>query len=127
MAKTAKVLAFGKKILDAEHKFKAKRDEHLLKKLDEQRELLEYWFANTYDDIQLKARVILSRQMNELQVVNKLKFYTKVGGSSIISLEDTVDSDTWYNPYYMEKYIDSFVENHKKSIVDIIDRYNKGI
>ena len=112
------------KILQAEQRFKAKRDEQLLKKLDEEKEKLEYWFANTYPDISLKIHLVLSRKMNELEVAKKLKFYSS---NRTVSLESTVDSNTWYRPDKMEKYVDNFVENHKASIIDMVERMNKGI
>lgn len=115
------------KILQAEDKFKAKRDKQLLDKLEKQKELLEYWFANTYPDIRLKVHLILSRKMEELEVRKELKYYKNNSDGTpdeknfqVIALTDTVYSHTWYNPYLMEKYVDSFVETHKDAIEKVI-------
>lgn len=109
------------KILQQEQRFKAKRDEQLLKKLDIEKDNLEYWFANTHSDLNLKVHLVLSRKFEELEVRKELKYY---GSNKIIALTDTVDSHTWYNPYLMEKYIDSFFETHKRSIELILQYHN---
>lgn len=127
--KPAKIYAFGdKKILSMEQRFKAKRDEHLLKKLEEQKDELQYWFANNYPEMELKVHLILSRKMEDLQVVKKIKYYKNADGPfSVISLEETVESNTWYNPYHMEKYIDNFLNRHINSIIEIVARMDRGI
>ena len=110
----------GLKILQMEHRFKARRDAHLLEKLEAAKDDLNYWFANTYPEITLKVHLVLSRKFEELEVRKTLKYY---GNNQIIALTDVVDSHTWYNPYLMEKYVESFVEIHKSAIEAIVKNY----
>lgn len=112
----------GVKIVSLEKKFKAKRDEHLLKKLQDEVDKLHYWFYNTYEGHTLKVHNVLSRKMEEVEVRKELKYYSHQGVFSVVALTDTIDSHTWYRPDLMEKYIENYVESHKKPIQSIMER-----
>lgn len=108
------------KVIPAEHRFRDKKNKHIMDLVDVKKKELEDWFKLEYPEAKLEIFVAFSRNVGEELEIKKQLSYKSGRTPHIISSIVTLHRHTWASPFLMEQFLETFVRDQQAAINEIL-------
>lgn len=115
------------KIINAEHRFKGKKNRELDSILEEKSQVLRDWFASRWPNAELKIDFHFSRNLGEELEIKRLLRYQTTKTKHIVTSVTTIHSHTWKSEFLMNKFLNSFVQDQMQAISGIMNIKIDGV
>lgn len=108
-------------IINAEHRFKGKKNRELDPILEEKTKTLKDWFSSRWPKAELQVNFHFSRNVGEELEIKRLIRYQTTKTKHMVTSVTTIHSHTWKSEFLMQKFLDGFVQDQMRSITEIMN------